>query len=244
MKIKKFIIIITIVLIGCQKAIDINIEKNKQEYLEQQYQIFLNHQIMQKQTVYLTLTSNNLKTYGHGALIKIYHKIYVLTNNHVVYLFESTDTIEVHMFDGTKVLGSVVYQDSKFDLALIEIKLDNITLTVDLLVETSIKINAVINSPRLVKGNKEIIRGILLNKDKVLIQDVDKLIADIDFDVYILEMISQEGISGGPVFDEDLNFIGLIYAGNLQPKKLSRVYVIPRDEILAFIEQFKNQDEK
>lgn len=244
MKIKKFIIILTIIFIGCQKVVEINVEKSKQEYLELQYQIYLSHQTMQKQTVHLTLTSKSLKTYGHGALININQKVYVLTNNHVVYSFKSTDSIEIQMYDGTTSLGTVVYQDPKFDLALIETSLNDLTLTVNFLEQTSIEINDVVNSPRLVKENKEIIKGIFLKKDKVFIQELDKLIANVEFNVYILEMLSQEGISGGPVFDEELNFIGLIFAGNLQSKKFSRVYVIPLNEIVKFIEQFKNQHEK
>jgi S1-C subfamily serine protease len=174
-------------------------------------------------------------TKGHGIILVVENKSYVLTNYHVIYAYQEDDTIEVKTNKKLTFQGNIIYKDPLYDLALLDfIEISNLDGIDVLNASDEINIESVYN-PRLSNASPIVFSGLYKDKDNIKLSNTESNNVDVSFEVFIFQMDSQKGISGSPVFDLDLNLIGIVYAGNLQQGNLSRVYVIPLEKIIEFL---------
>jgi S1-C subfamily serine protease len=140
-----------------------------------------------------------------------------------------------------EILGQVIYDDPTFDLAFIAIDVEDTFNHVVIDLSLKMEVNEIVQSTRKFNNDSKIVFGTILDFDRVPIIDGNPLISDVTFPVFSIQLESEYGISGSPVYNMDYEFIGITYAVNLQKNALSRVYVIPIEDIQVFIYNFLDQ---
>jgi S1-C subfamily serine protease len=226
-----------ITLFGCQKSSNFHFDiyEYKDNYLNEYAEVLEKHEYILNYTVDVSLIKDDSVTKGHGVILNIENKSYVLTNHHVIFNYEIGDVVEIKTKNDITLQVNVMYRDPLYDLALLDFtELTNLEGIDILNVPDEINFETIYN-PRIINGLPIVISGLYKDTNIIRLSNVDPNVVDVTFEVDIYQMNSQQGISGSPVFDIELNFIGLVYAGNLQQGNLSRVYVIPLDKIIEFL---------
>jgi len=239
-KINKFLIIIILFLVSCQRQVILDIDTIKSEYLMEAYEAYINQKNILDHTVLIKLQNESETIIGHGVLIQIEKTMYVLTNYHVIYTYQETSQLTMYIKD-QEILGQVIYDDPTFDLAFIAIDVEDTFNHVVIDLSLKMEVNEIVQSTRKFNNDSKIVFGTILDFDRVPIIDGNPLISDVTFPVFSIQLESEYGISGSPVYNMDYEFIGITYAVNLQKNALSRVYVIPIEDIQVFIYNFLDQ---
>ena len=176
-------------------------------------------------------------TKGAGSGVIISSDGYLITNNHVV---EDATNITVKTTDGKSYKGTVIGTDETFDIALVKIDADNLTVAV---MGDSAKLN--VGEDTLVIGNPlgnlggSVTKGIL-----------SALNRNIKIDGKVMELLQTDaainpGNSGGGMFDGNGNLIGIVVAKSLMASDGTSVenigYAIPINNVKSILGDLKEK---
>ncbi len=176
-------------------------------------------------------------TQGAGSGVIISADGYVLTNNHVV---EGATEINITLSDGNKYKAEVVGTDETYDIALLKIDADNLTVaTIGSSSELLVGETAIVIGNPLGKLGGSVSAGIISSSNRY-IQIDGKSMELLQTDAAI-----NPGNSGGGLFDSEGNLVGIVVAKSVQTSDGTAVdnigYAIPIDNVKAILGDLKSK---
>ncbi len=176
-------------------------------------------------------------TQGAGSGVVISADGYIVTNHHVI---EDASNVNVRTTDGKSYEAKVIGSDETFDVALIKIEADNLTVA------------ALGDSSKLNVGQTSIVIGNPLGQlgGTVTKGIVSALNRNIKIDGQTMELLQTDaainpGNSGGGMFDENGNLIGIVVAKSIMTNSGTTVegigFAIPINNVKNIIGDLKEK---
>lgn len=232
---------------GCQhQAIDIDTHKSEyyQEYLDYLNQRKVLESFAYTHAVKIQIEATTTKTiFGSGVVFETdQEKVFVLTNYHLVYDRSTHPNIFIVDHLKQKHQATFVYGHADYDLAILVFEVSFHTYSNVKFLQSSLDVplgTYIAGYP-----NGEIYQmkyGSITNFTSIDLKGEIGDIINIPFEVLSLLLESESGSSGSAIYDIQGHLIGLVFAGNKMPNRLSKTYGIPYLEIINFINLYNQQ---
>ena len=181
---------------------------------------------------------------GSGVIVDYSNgEYYLLTNNHVVFSKEMSETSEGRRFYVTDYSGNE-YQATliegsalpEYDLALLKFSSDKKYTVLDVASKDAARGEIAVSLGQPQGQPNTITMGEVLNYGRVTITDSDVTECNVSFDTLHHDAYINNGSSGGALVDSKLQLIGVNYAGALSSNTSSKSnsYAIPASRILEY----------
>lgn len=177
------------------------------------------------------------ETIGSGVIFKQLDNVYyILTNNHVCYTSSQPITYEIFDYKNNAYEGKLLYSNPDYDLALLSFEADIQLNKIDL-ANTNPKINDDIISLGNPLGQRNAITyGKINDIFKIITNNFNSAKINIEFDTISHNAYINDGSSGGPLLNTDLNLVGLNFAyGTNKNNEFISGHAIPVEKIKEFL---------
>ena len=201
--------------------------------------IFNNKKQINNSVVYIESISVDSVIKGSGFVYKIEdEKVYIITCNHVI---EDSEDIYVYNQNKDKIKAKVLAHDEYTDIALIQINNEFNLKPVNLGNSDLVKINDdvyAIGTPVGIKNINTISNGSVLLKEKEVAFSTKQGISELK--AIELSVSTQPGNSGGPLFNDQNEVIGMMILKEDNLKKIS--YALPINYFIKIINKMENNE--
>jgi S1-C subfamily serine protease len=182
---------------------------------------------------------------SHGSGVIIDYKngeYYFLTNNHVVFSKEMSAESEGRRFFVTDYSGNefqaTLIENSalpEYDLALLKFSSDKQYTVLDVAEKDAERGEVAVSLGQPQGQPNTVTMGEVINYGRVTITDSDVTECNVSFDTLHHDAYINNGSSGGPLLNTDLNVIGVNYAVS---KSTEFAAAIPAEKVIEFLKQY------
>ena len=164
---------------------------------------------------------------------------YVLTNNHVVYDVNIPEaTYTVYDYQNNVYTAKYMTGSNDYDLAVLRIrKRVNLELNIFVFAQERMELNNHLTTMGYPESQLNAINmGLLLDYGPITI-DVPVTVINVEFDVMIADLPVKTGSSGSAAIDDNLELVGIIFAGNFTGGSniADYAFLLPIDKVKEFL---------
>ena len=180
---------------------------------------------------------------GSGFVYKTDQKYaYILTNEHVL----KKEKVTILLMNDTEIEGTVLGKDANFDIAVIQIPKKKILKVATLGSSEKAKVGDsifLIGTPLSSSYRGSVSSGIISGKDRFISYPNQELEQNIGIKVLQIDAPMNQGNSGGPLFNDQGEVIGICTSKVVDQAVEGVSFAIPIDDISSLLESLEKKEE-